>query len=130
MSTMPGLGNAWLAAEDIHSPWTGHDTLVLVMTVIGIAIVVLLIVLLEMHGFLALTIGCLFVGITCGIPLGDISSTYQTGVGGVLGYVGVLIALGAILGKLLVDSGGADKVVETLLHGSHGSLPWKMALIA
>ena len=41
------------------------------MTVIGIAIIVLLIVLLKMHAFLALTIGALFVGIACGIPLGD-----------------------------------------------------------
>jgi gluconate:H+ symporter, GntP family len=47
-----------------------------------------------------------------------------------LGYVGVLIALGAMLGKLLADSGGADKIVDTLLHGRPATLPWKMALIA
>ena len=87
------------------------------MTVIGIAIIVLLIVMLKMHAFLALTIGALFVGITCGIPLGDVSAVYQLGVGSVLGYVGVLIALGAMLGKLLADSGGADQVVDTLLRG-------------
>ena len=66
MGTIPGLTNpastVLLAAEDIHSPWNGHDTLVLVMTVVGIAIIVLLIVLLKMHAFLALTIGALFVG--------------------------------------------------------------------
>jgi GntP family gluconate:H+ symporter len=91
---------------------------------------VLLIVMLKMHAFLALTIGALFVGITCGIPLGDVSAVYQLGVGSVLGYVGVLIALGAMLGKLLADSGGADQVVDTLLRGRSGALPWKMALIA
>src|SRR6185437_14156509 len=47
-----------------------------------------------------------------------------------LGYVGVLIALGAMLGKLLADSGGADRVVDTLLRGRPATLPWKMALIA
>src|SRR5689334_17305949 len=134
MGTIPGLtsqaSTVLLAAEDIHSPWNGHNTLVLAMTVIGIAIIVLLIVLLKMHAFLALTIGALFVGITCGIPLGDISTTYQLGVGSVLGYVGVLIALGAMLGKLLADSGGADQVVDTLLRGRTSTLPWKMALIA
>ena len=46
------------------------------------------------------------------------TASYETGVGGVLGYVGVLIALGAMLGKLLADSGGADKVVDTLLRGA------------
>ncbi len=35
-----------------------------------------------------------------------------------------------LLGKLLADSGGADKVVNTLLRGRPATLPWKMALIA
>jgi GntP family gluconate:H+ symporter len=97
---------------------------------VGIAIVVLLIVLVKMHAFLALTIGALFVGLGSGIALDKVTGSYEAGVGGVLGYVGVLIALGAMLGKLLADSGGADKVVDTLLRGRPATLPWKMALIA
>ncbi len=118
------------AADKANEPWTGHDTRVLVIAAIGIAIVVLLIVWIKMHAFLALTIGALFVGIGSGIALNKVTGSYEAGVGGVLGYVGVLIALGAMLGKLLADSGGADKVVETLLHGRPATLPWKMALIA
>jgi GntP family gluconate:H+ symporter len=38
-------------------PWSGHDTQVLIVAAVGIAIVVLLIVRLKMHAFLALTIG-------------------------------------------------------------------------
>ncbi len=117
-------------ANPADQPWSGHDTRVLVVAAIGIAIVVLLIVWLKMHAFLSLTIGALFVGIASGIPLEKVTGSYETGVGGVLGYVGVLIALGAMLGKLLADSGGADKVVDTLLKGRPGALPWKMALIA
>jgi gluconate:H+ symporter, GntP family len=118
------------AADPAHQPWTEHDTRVLVIAAIGIAIVVLLIVMAKMHAFLALTIGSLFVGIGSGIALDKVTASYETGVGGVLGYVGILIALGAMLGKLLADSGGADKVVETLLRGKPATLPWKMALIA
>jgi gluconate:H+ symporter, GntP family len=114
----------------IHQPWGGHDTQVLIVAVIGIGIVVALIVWLKMHAFLALTIGALFVGIFSGIALTGVTLSYETGVGTVLGYVGVLIALGAMLGKLLADSGGADKVVDTLLRGRPATLPWKMALIA
>lgn len=110
--------------------WTGQDTRVLIVAVVGIAIVVLLIVGFKLHAFLALTIGALFVGIASGIPLAKVTGSYETGVGGTLGYVGVLIALGAMLGKLLADSGGADKVVDTLLRGRPATLPWKMALIA
>ena len=107
-----------------------HDTQVLVVAAVGIAIIVLLIVALKLHAFLALTVGALFVGAGSGIPLAKVTASYETGVGGVLGYVGVLIALGAMVGKLLADSGGADKVVDTLLRGRPATLPWKMALIA
>ena len=127
----PFAGVATDATTDaMHQPWTGHDTQVLVVAAIGIAIVVLLIVWARMHAFLALSIGALFVGIASGIALDKVTTSYENGVGGVLGYVGVLIALGAMLGKLLADSGGADKIVDTLLHGRPATLPWKMALIA
>ncbi|XXC84231.1 SLC13 family permease [Arthrobacter sp. A5] len=114
----------------MKEPWSAHDTQVLIVAAIGIAIVVLLIVWAKLHAFLALTIGALFVGIGSGISIDKVTTSYENGVGGVLGYVGVLIALGAMLGKLLADSGGADKVVDTLLHGRPATLPWKMALIA
>ncbi|GAA1650721.1 gluconate:H+ symporter [Kribbella alba] len=115
---------------DVNAPWNGHDTRVLIVAVIGIALIVLLIVVWKVHAFLALTIGALFVGLASGIGAGDVTKSYETGVGGVLGYVGVLIALGAMLGKLLADSGGADEVVDTLLRGKPATLPWKMGLIA
>ncbi len=118
------------ASDKMHEPWASHDTQVLVVALLGIALVVVLIIWAKMHAFLALTIASLLVGVFSGIPLADVTKSYETGVGGVLGYVGVLIALGAMLGKLLGDSGGADKIVDTLLHGSPASLPWKMALIA
>ena len=43
----------------------------------------------------------------------------------------MLIALGAMLGKLLADSGGADQIVDTILaRTSERAMPWAMALIA
>ncbi len=116
--------------DQMHQPWAAHDTQVLIVAVLGIALVVVLIVVVKMHAFLALTISSLLVGIFSGIALTDVTTSFEKGVGGVLGYVGVLIALGAMLGKLLGDSGGADKIVDTLLHGRPAILPWKMALIA
>ena len=136
MNVVATLSNAMTAiaavstADTTRQPLGGHDTQVLIIAAIGIAIVVLLIVWLKMHAFLALTIGSLFVGIGSGIALDKVTGSYENGIGGVLGYVGVLIALGAMLGKLLADSGGADKVVDTLLRGRPATLPWKMALIA
>ncbi len=133
MSTAYQLAQS-LATDDnlkkMHEPWVGHDTQALVVTAIGIAIIVALIVKLKMHGFVALTIGCLLVGLGSGISLEDVAGSFETGVGAVLGNVGVLIVLGAMLGKLLADSGGADEIVDKILTGGNGSLPWRMALIA
>ncbi|MFI5733985.1 gluconate:H+ symporter [Kribbella sp. NPDC051587] len=114
----------------MHAPWDGHDTRVLIVAAVGIGIIVALIVAVKLHAFLALTIGALFVGLASGIGAGAVTKSYEAGVGSVLGYVGVLIALGAMVGKLLADSGGADQVVDTLLRGRTVSLPWKMALVA
>ena len=128
MATPPDLAAS--AAGLAPSVLNAHDTQVLVVAALGIAVIVVLIVWLKLHAFLALTVGALLVGVGSGIPLGKVTASYENGVGGVLGYVGVLIALGAMVGKLLADSGGADKVVDTLLRGRPGALPWKMALIA
>ena len=48
-----------------------------------------------------------------------------------MGSVGLLIALGAMVGKLLADSGGSDTIVETIIgRVGPAGLPWAMALIA
>ena len=122
--------SALATADNLNSPWAPHDTRLLVVAALGITLIVVLIVWLKVHAFLALTIGSLFVGVFSGTGEIGITKSYENGVGGVLGYVGVLIALGAMLGKLLADSGGADRIVDTLLKGKPAALPWKMALIA
>ena len=97
----------------------------------GIAVIVLLITRWKMHAFLALTIGTGVLGAVAGAPLAKTVASFTTGLGTTVAGVGVLIALGAILGKLLADSGGADQIVDTVLaRTSERRLPWAMALIA
>jgi len=112
-------------------PWNGHDTQLVVVAAIGIALIVFLIVKLKLHPFLSLVLGSAFVGLASGVELGKVISNFEDGVGGTLKEVGLLIALGAMLGKLLADSGGANRVVDTLLGKvSPKILPWAMALVA
>jgi gluconate:H+ symporter, GntP family len=122
--------NATLAAvAATPKPWAGHDTRLTLVTVIGIAIIVALIVVLKMHPFLSLIAGSAFVGLAAGVPLPKIISNFETGVGSTLQEVGLLIALGAMLGKLLADSGGADQIIDKLLSkASKAMVPWAMAL--
>ncbi|MBB6403877.1 gluconate:H+ symporter [Arthrobacter sp. AZCC_0090] len=111
--------------------WTGHDTQLLVVAAIGIALIVLLIAKFKVHPFLSLVLGSAFVGLASGVGLDKVISNFEDGVGGVLKEVGILIALGAMLGKLLADSGGANRVVDTLLEKAKGNrVVWMMTLVA
>jgi GntP family gluconate:H+ symporter len=107
------------------------DTRLAIAALVGIAVIVLLITRWKMHAFLALTIGSGVLGSIAGAPLAKTITSFSTGLGATVASVGTLIALGAILGKLLADSGGADQIVDTILaHTPPKRLPWAMALIA
>ncbi|QDW31476.1 gluconate transporter [Arthrobacter sp. KBS0702] len=111
--------------------WTGHDTRLLVVAAVGIALIVVLIAKFKLHPFLALVLGSAFVGLASGVELAKIITNFEDGVGGVLKEVGLLIALGAMLGKLLADSGGANRVVDTLLAKASGNrVVWSITLVA
>lgn len=102
----------------------------IMVTLIGFATIVALITKSKLHPFLSLTIGSLVVGAIAKLSLSEILASYSKGVGSTVASVGVLIALGAIIGKLLADSGGADEIVDTLVsRASPATLPWAMALI-
>ena len=125
---LPGPGTVLAAAA---AGWTGHDTRLVTVALIGIALIVALIVVVKLHPFLSLVLGSAFVGLASGVGLPKVVSNFESGVGDTLKEVGLLIALGAMLGKLLADSGGADRVIDTLVaRASPKLLPWTMALVA
>ncbi|MGW5780226.1 GntT/GntP/DsdX family permease [Streptomyces sp. NPDC003863] len=119
-------------AADAAEPITSAGNAQLGIAVLaGIAVIVLLITKFKLHAFLALTIGSLALGAFAGAPLADTIKSFSTGLGNTVAGVGVLIALGAILGKLLADSGGADQIVDTILAKTgKKAMPWAMVLIA
>ncbi|SEF36183.1 gluconate:H+ symporter, GntP family [Amycolatopsis pretoriensis] len=111
--------------------WTGHDTRLIIATVVAIAVIVVLITKVKLHPFLSLVLGSLVLGLTAGMPVDKLLKSFTNGVGSTVASVGILIALGAMLGKLLADSGGADQIVDTVLGKARGAaLPWAMALVA
>ncbi|WP_369155203.1 gluconate:H+ symporter [Streptomyces sp. R02] len=121
-----------MLAADAPEPITsaGHAQLGIAVLA-GIAVIVLLITKFKLHAFLSLTIGSLALGAFAGAPLDKVITSFSAGLGSTVAGVGVLIALGAILGKMLADSGGADQVVDTILAKANGrTMPWAMVLIA
>ena len=121
-----------MLAADVPEPITsaGHAQLGIAV-LLGIAVIVLLITKFKLHAFLSLTIGSLALGAFAGAPLDKVITSFSAGLGSTVAGVGVLIALGAILGKMLADSGGADQIVDTILARANGrTMPWAMVLIA
>ncbi|NYF12055.1 GntP family gluconate:H+ symporter [Pseudoclavibacter sp. JAI123] len=88
----------------------------------GIGLLLLLIIKLKVHAFLALLIVSVLVGLATGLPLVTVPETELepakigiiesiiAGMGGVLGSVAILVALGAMLGKIIEISGGASSL--------------------
>lgn len=128
---MTSLSVEMLAADAVEPITSAGDAQLGIAVLAGIAVIVLLITKFKLHAFLALTIGSLALGAFAGAPLDKTIVSFSTGLGTTVAGVGVLIALGAILGKLLADSGGADEIVDTILaRASRRSMPWAMVLIA
>ncbi|MFC9702887.1 GntP family permease [Streptomyces sp. NPDC056943] len=128
---MPSLSVEILAADAAEPITSAGNAQLGIAVLAGIALIVLLITKFKLHAFLALTIGSLALGAFAGAPLAAAIKSFTTGLGATVAGVGVLIALGAILGKLLADSGGADQIVDTILARASGrAMPWAMVLIA
>jgi GntP family gluconate:H+ symporter len=109
------------------APSSNHTVLV-VAALLGIATVVVLITWLRVHPFLALIIGSGVLGLAAGLGPNPTVDSFTKGVGLTVGSVGLLIALGAMIGALLADSGGADRIVQTIVaRVSPAALPWAMA---
>ncbi|NLU84624.1 gluconate:H+ symporter [Rhodococcus sp. HNM0569] len=114
-----------LAAEP-----TGSTSQLVIAALVGVAVIIALITWLDVHPFLALSIGAVGVGFGAGMGAVDAVASYTDGFGSTMGSVGVLIGFGAMFGKLLADSGGADSVVDTLVDkSSPRTLPWTMGLV-
>ena len=99
--------------------------------ILGILAVVVLITWAKVHPFLSLMLGSAVLGAVATMPPGETVKSFVAGFGSTAGAVGILIALGAMIGKLLEDSGGANRIVATMVgRVGPGRLPWVMAAIA
>jgi GntP family gluconate:H+ symporter len=103
----------------------------IIAALLGIAAVVILIVWAKFHPFIALILGTAVIAAVALVPPLDAVTSFTDGLGSTFGSVGLLIALGAMLGKLLADSGGANEIVDRIVERvGPKTLPWAMALIA
>src|SRR5687768_4929278 len=84
----------------------------LLLALAAIAILVALVTWRKLNAFLALFIAALVVGLGARMAPLAILKAFQEGVGATLGSIAAVIGLGAMLGKLLAESGGAEVLAE------------------
>lgn len=89
--------------------------LVLILVAL-IAFIVLSTTRLKLHPFLALLGAAIIAGFAYQLPAPEILKTVASGFGGILGYIGIVIALGTIIGVILERSGAAITMAETVIR--------------
>lgn len=87
--------------------------LVALMGIIGLLV---LVVGLRLHAFVALLLVSVCVGLAAGLPAAKVLQAVEEGMGGTLGFIAVVVGLGAMFGQMLEESGGAQCLADTLVE--------------
>ena len=88
----------------------------LVIVSIGILLLFLLIVLFRLNAFVAFIIVTIGIGFGQGMPLDTLISSIENGIGNTLGFLVMILGLGAMLGKLVAESGAAQQITNGLIQ--------------
>jgi GntP family gluconate:H+ symporter len=92
-----------------------RDGLLLLYALAAVGALILLIARFKLHPFIALISVSLAMGMAAGMPVGAAVKAFQDGVGGVLGFIAVVVGLGTMLGKMMAESGAATRIATTLI---------------
>lgn len=88
----------------------------LFIVAIGILALLFLIMKLRLNTFISLIVVSFGVALALGMKPDDIGTTIEAGLGATLGHLALIFGLGAMLGKLIADSGGAQRIAMTLVN--------------
>src|SRR5579885_1361331 len=87
----------------------------IVLTITAIALLLGLILVVRLHAFLALLLTAMALGLAAGMPADKVLKSIQSGFGEALGFIAVVVALGAMIGRFLEYSGGGRALADWLL---------------
>ncbi|VVD30236.1 GntP family permease [Paraburkholderia dioscoreae] len=108
-----------------------HGSMLLVFAAIAIALLILLITRYKVYPFLVLIIVSLLLGLASGMPIGTIVKSFETGNGNTLGHIAIVVGLGTMLGKMMAESGGAERIATTLIDFfGEKNIHWAMMIVA
>jgi len=89
--------------------------MLVVLLLLSVIFIVLSTTCLKLHPFLALLVAAFGFGLLAKMPMGDVVASVNEGFGGTLGYIGLVIVAGTIIGTFLEKSGGAYAIAQKVL---------------
>lgn len=107
-----------------------HSIFLLISALVAVVGLVLLIAVVKLNPFISLFLASLSLAVAAGMPLHAIAHSFEAGVGGTLGHIAIVVALGTMLGKMMAESGGAAQIAHTLIKlFGEKNVHWAMVVI-
>jgi len=108
-----------------------HSLFLLISALVAVIGLIVLIAVVKLNPFITLLVVSLALAIVTGMPPHAIVHSFEAGLGGTLGHIAVIVALGTMLGKMMAESGGADQIAYTLIRlFGPKRVHWAMMVIA
>ncbi len=108
-----------------------HSIFLLVSALASVVGLILLIAVAKLNPFIALLLSSLALAVVTGMPPSTVIQSFEAGMGGTLGHIAVIVALGTMLGKMMAESGAANQIAYTLIRlFGEKRIPWAMAAIS
>jgi GntP family gluconate:H+ symporter len=110
---------------------TGHHAIfLLISALLAVVVLIVLIARFKINAFISLFGISLALAAVSGMPLQNIVKSFETGLGNTLGHIAIVVALGTMLGKMMAESGGADRIAHTLIRiFGEDRIEWAMVVV-
>ncbi|MFZ0746163.1 MAG: gluconate:H+ symporter [Terracidiphilus sp.] len=107
-----------------------HSIFLLVSALVAVIGLILLIAVVKLNPVITLFVVSLALAVVAGMPFPTIIHSFESGVGGTLGHIAIIVGLGTMLGKMMAESGAADQIANTLIRlFGEKNVPWAMVFI-
>ncbi|MCP3014443.1 GntP family permease [Nocardiopsis dassonvillei] len=131
-TTHPSGPGVFLSASEAPAAAWSLPPWVLILTVaLGVGLLLVLVLRARLHAFVALLLVSAAVAFAAGLPLSGIPGLLEAGMGDTLGGIAIIVALGAMLGRMMQETGAAQLLSQRLLAlFGEGRAPLAMGLTA
>src|ERR1700723_3288636 len=93
-----------------------HSLYLLISALVAVIGLIVLIAVFKLNPFISLFVASLFLAVMTRMQLSTVVHSFEAGVGATLGHIAIVVALGTMLGKMMAESGGADRIAYTLIR--------------